>query len=1033
MSENNNGQTPWAISFLLVFSGIIAFQTSSPLKASRPSNNFEIKNNYSQLEEIDSRLWEDPFAAIERLKKRNKDDLKVLASEKFLITETGDHEIEVNATLKETAKDFFYKTDEMLRVKLLNGTIFDDNFDRLLVLGVLFPEGKYFEDTETRRRRRYAILSAMGEEGYTPNNPKKIGILPYKTNNNTRSELIPFEGLKKGNDQVLIFWLNESFFNSIKFPDSAEPKPLRSIIDFMDFLANDPENTKVVFKIIGPTSSDSLKNILKELTQIEKNFPKGKIKHPRKLEIISPNTTADETELLKTINSKENSIASLFEKGANDISFIKATPSDKELARAVWDELALRCISNLDMNCDQEKYNVAYISEWDTFYGRKLPEAFKITKAEKGFNGEDIVYHYMRGLDGKTQNPSSPEAKKETSNSEKETLINLGQLEKAEGNNQYDYLRRIGQNLKKRDKELFQKKREKINAIGVLGSDIYDKLLVLEALKKDFPKAVFFTTDLDYIFLHKDHFTWTRNLIVSSGYDFQLNKKWQQVAPPFRSSYQTANFLATLIALDNFEKTPAMPGKTANWIELIRSSGPLVYEIGRTKAFRLDKNNINETLHPEKTPFLQNKDSWFFIFPIGSILLAALIFYLIFPDWRKGFKRWSPKIAVIFIALILIIYFDTVSSTGEIFSFSHGVSIWPTEIIRVLAIFIAILLFLNARKTIRESSDNLKTYFLTEDKNLNKNSHRFKMVTGFPGGPSKLWRFIKSPKKFLRAYEWSLIPKKPKNGCINPVSFWKLFRLLDSFGFRMYRTCVLSILFTAFGILMARQWPPYIPYRGVFNLTFDWIILYCLLIPSFLILVFFVVDATSLCSRFLHELRSRPTGWKKHTLEKLLSHKIENDTHIQYYRDWADIKIVAKQSETIQKIIIYPFYIEFLVIVSRSTLFDRWDAPISLSIIFFLCAAFPIFFAYRLQIDAKKIKEKCLENLSQNIIKLKEQNFPESRKIIRQLKKFATEIETINEGTFRPFSQQPVIRNLLVPFSGYGGLALYEYIMLSTS
>ncbi len=61
-------------------------------------------------------------------------------------------------------------------------------------------------------------------------------------------------------------------------------------------------------------------------------------------------------------------------------------------------------------------------------------------------------------------------------------------IEKSVGQSQYDYLRRMGKVLARQ---------EKLRAVGVLGSDVYDKLLVLEALHDLLPDVVFFTTDLD--------------------------------------------------------------------------------------------------------------------------------------------------------------------------------------------------------------------------------------------------------------------------------------------------------------------------------------------------------------------------------------------------------------------------------------------------------------------------------------------------------------------------------------------------------
>jgi hypothetical protein len=70
-------------------------------------------------------------------------------------------------------------------------------------------------------------------------------------------------------------------------------------------------------------------------------------------------------------------------------------------------------------------------------------------------------------------------------------------------------------------------------------------LLVLRALRPQFPEAVFFTTDLDEAFTMGSEITWTRNLVVSSSFGLSLHKSIQREIPAFRGSYQTSAFLAT--------------------------------------------------------------------------------------------------------------------------------------------------------------------------------------------------------------------------------------------------------------------------------------------------------------------------------------------------------------------------------------------------------------------------------------------------------------------------------------------------------
>ena len=89
-----------------------------------------------------------------------------------------------------------------------------------------------------------------------------------------------------------------------------------------------------------------------------------------------------------------------------------------------------------------------------------------------------------------------------------------------------------------------------VKAIGIVGSDVYDKLLILQALRSRFKDKIFFTTDLDARYLHANQKEWARNLVVASNFDLSLRPALQQSTLPFRDGYQTATYLAALMALE---------------------------------------------------------------------------------------------------------------------------------------------------------------------------------------------------------------------------------------------------------------------------------------------------------------------------------------------------------------------------------------------------------------------------------------------------------------------------------------------------
>jgi hypothetical protein len=123
------------------------------------------------------------------------------------------------------------------------------------------------------------------------------------------------------------------------------------------------------------------------------------------------------------------------------------------------------------------------------------------------------------------------------------------------GQGQQDYLHRLAKSLRQEDERLRRVgDGSRIKAIGVLGSDVFDKLLVLRALKPLFPQAQFFTTDFDYTLTMSSELGWTRNLLIASSFGPTLDPKIQCQIPPFRGSYETSAFLATQLALDGVER-----------------------------------------------------------------------------------------------------------------------------------------------------------------------------------------------------------------------------------------------------------------------------------------------------------------------------------------------------------------------------------------------------------------------------------------------------------------------------------------------
>jgi hypothetical protein len=1058
MLPGNDRQAPLIIAFLIMVSGTIALQNQTPLESIRPAKTSDLSNRPGDLEQVDARLWQDPFSAIATHEKKTSNDTPLktnsLESKGIFIYKKPDPDLDILKILKNI--QFF---------------------------GIMVPGGPQAENVESRRRRRYAVLSALNVYGFSPHDSSHIGYWKFKINSLNIPLKVPFEILHKENKTIIVLWLDDDYFGpdwikkhgplqklleldrhilceKLKFnayakqdshPESdSKPYP-KLYYNLCDGKAPiDPITTlstpQLPLKIIGPAGSTTLRALIDEI----KDVPLSEKTIDNKIQIYSPNATVDECLWVDPIERKDCHIGQYIEKKNLGVSFLRTTLTDISIAESIKTELGHRGV-------DPAKGDgVVFISEWDTFYGRYLPytfiQAFFPDKKVKGcrvfgakpepeINISINCFSYLRGIDGNLSEKPTNAKRDIAEETDPKLVLKLGQMERAEGNNQFDYLVRTVERIH----QTIQRKNN-VKAIGILGSDFYDKLLVLQAMRHQFPNAVFFTTDIDARFLHRDEYKWTRNLIVGSGFGLELNPILQKHIPPFRDNYQTATFLATFLAMEDamesfssFQSPPTDPKKSddadskytaQNFID--NNLSPKIYEIGRTRAFDLtplskpkkiyfkELNEIIHSFHPSKpdlTPsiidILLGTGAFFtFIFLLCFSFsktikrtLNLTIFHLI--RLRKKYPRRVYGGLFLFILLLSLSFWDIfIRENGEPFAWMEGVSIWPTQIGRLSAGVISFLLIYRgwcfSRKLLAE------------------------ITRSYPSS------------KLLRSYMKKSTAGTPQKDDLE--KFWIKYKNLSSKNERIKRVKKLTITFIILGILLTRLFVLNNPYRGDLSFCLNFVLLYLFAIPAFLALLFFVVDSFWIHIWFIKELSDKNFTWPEDTLGKLLKSQIpEKMSKFDFFKEWIDIKLIAKQTEVVGNMIYYPYIVLFLLIFFRNPLFDNWNMTIGLGVIFFLCLIYPMVFGYRLRKFAERARLTALDRLEIKRIEylnseetIEYLKSKDTRELLSKQLEFVTDyIKNIKEGAFRPFSEQPFFRGLLIPFSGYGGLVIYEFLAMS--
>lgn len=849
------------VALVAMAGAVIFYQT--PLKTSRPIDQ-EAEKKAASHTRVQSRLWQDPFEAVETHRSKERERNKTEKSEQ----KQSEAMPSEDAPFKGSPfKDPPFK-ELIERIKEAGASA---NFR---IIPVFVDGSPYASGMESRLKDRYAVVSALGAADYMPESGEYIRYFVWKqqeTDSKTEHEIIiPVERfMPKAKirvpkpEDVLVLWLKDQdfsesrplqlmnkligelkrdvpligpeYFRSIYLelfgPATEDPSGDIQSCDYkiqpksilnqnltISSGLNDtfdrycfstrvgiPEN-RSYYTLLGPRYSGTITAMVKELSGYEKECGGGSYRNGflhndsqdfsdlKGVTFYSYWPTVNDNFVLDCLPigslNREGSVERLFKR--EGIEFIRTISSDALLAEQLVKELKRRQVKILSEEGDVEtecKPTIVLISEWDTIYGRTLPRIFVAVAKNMERNGgnlnlgnldvdintlrrdewpERIVrYSYLAGLDGelppKQDSDETGKTKDKKNADNKDPAIRRAMEEAAEGRDQLDYLQRMVVDLKAmedsfneaskncKDKpkspmtELAERKKG-FKAIGVLGNDVYDKLLILQALKKEFPQSIFFTIDMDARLLQSKDRKWTRNLIVASNFGLQLHPELQQHIPPFRDNSQTALFYSVLRALkhlnvigDVFENPKHLELASANCSipSIANPTGmskwpgcfseeikPKVYEIGRSAAIDitvepeslerrfknihvgrpdLDEGKIR---FPAKVETIIWVSLAFFVFGIGAMLISH--------ETEKVFRTslfWTSALVVFTIGTVVVFAAMRDGAEGELFVLTQGVSIWPTVAIQLIAGFLCVGFYFWTRYILHSNDDKLSRQF----------------------------------------------------------------------------------------------------------------------------------------------------------------------------------------------------------------------------------------------------------------------------------------------------------------------------------
>ncbi|HZE13149.1 MAG TPA: hypothetical protein VE086_05285 [Chthoniobacterales bacterium] len=804
------------------------------------------------------------------------------------------------------------------------------------------------EMKERRLRTRYAIVSALAADGYLPTN---------------ESLLIPL-----GNPRFAYY---ETFRLSTR--RNANPQSFQYVT-----LIWIPKQSSELPRVFNPDSRQAFQKEIADKAHVPVSSAARILHHGSSedfdayLAKVSPHASDKIVSFMRaTIPT-----AHLQSPNRSGLEYLRRITGDDKLVPALVGELCLRIPALNRIARSEQLPRIILFTESDTSYSRAITSDVSAAVED---HAQVEVYTYLRGLDGRAEDVPTRVKSEESSKDIAASLLRGKAISEASlGTSQFDYLRRLSLYL---DEEKRKRREGEICAVGILGTDIYDKMLVLQAVRPQLPAAIFFTTDLDALYLEQENANFTRNLIVASADGLDPNpsassagSRWK--LPPMRDSYQNVlvKHIWQILEAGNSEAIPTTP-QEAHLFEIVAGK--------------------NIALTPVEPSSFWGKGAlaWLPIWGNVVIFLLALLnaFVILWAISSRTFEASEPGKAPMGTGARVVIYIEIAITTGFLLylfwifvsparflgeePLSLEASVWPSITIRLLAFVVGIRLLMIASNTFvlhRARIEGELADAVPSEKQL-----------PLGGG------IVRGLTESFIALGVECTPR-PRETTFNEV----LSKQFDP-ARRRKRIMWAGLGYLAVSFVLFSQWPPAVPARGAFAFFVEKGAL-ALGVGLYIIHLMYCLDLHVSACTLLRTLRS---FYSSHVLPA----------------DRAKIKpqeMLAATSELtaiIGKTLLYPLTILILIIISRLSIFDNWTMTPSLSVTFLAGAAALILASLVLWYEGARLKSAVLHYQERK----EHPDEPEN-------------IDMVNEGAFAPWHRQPIFAAFFSTAAVFGSLTVAE-------
>jgi hypothetical protein len=183
-----------------------------------------------------------------------------------------------------------------------------------------------------------------------------------------------------------------------------------------------------------------------------------------------------------------------------------------------------------------------------------------------------------------------------------------------------------------------------------------------------------------------------------------------------------------------------------------------------------------------------------------------------------------------------------------------------------------------------------------------------------------------------------------------------------------------------------------------------------------------VINGLKLGRMFVERVGDGKTNWKASPITRLQTSRgaLSADDVTELHT----VDRVAELTETVGRLVKYPFMVLVLIIVSRHPAFDKLDLSWSLVALWLLVVGALLSSAYHLRTGAATARDKALGRLNAGLSQTLAASADARAGQIRQ---FISEIEQEQRGAFGPWTKDPLMHALAL--GGSGGLLLVQQVL----